>query len=176
MATSVSLGELMSSDFVVVGDGDDDSIRHELGPAGQPVAVVVDPGGRVSGVWSAEGRGTPIITAADTPAEDIATSASLLTELTRTGGAIVVLSGSRPVGVIPAQRFAEYLAGERGLRVTTLGETAAGDSLLAGGYQQSLLVIVCGTCGWRNELRSWVEGVTRCANPAPPAHLLTRVS
>jgi hypothetical protein len=175
MAEPMSLKELMTHDFVVLGEGDDDdSIRRELQPAGVPIAVMVDPAGQVCGVWGEQGRGTPIVASADTPVEDIAGSGFLLKELNREGAAVVVLEGDDPVGVVPAARFAEYLADERGLRVTSLGEMAAGDSGLAGGYRQSLLVIVCATCGARNQLRSFVEGTTLCTNPEPPPHVLVR--
>lgn len=174
MAKSMPLGELMHRDFAVVEDEDDESVQRKLRPTGKPIAVMVDPAGQVCGVWSAAGRGAPIVASADTPAEDIAGSGSLVRELSRTGAAIVVLSGVKPVGVIPAARFGEYLTDQRGLRVNELSEQAVGDAVLAGGYTQSKLVIVCKVCGTRNELRSWIDGVTICANPAPPPHVLVR--
>jgi len=174
MAEPMPLGELMSREFAILSEGDDDSMQRKLQPTGKPIAVVVDSAGQVRSVWSEEGRGTPIVASTDTPAEDIAGSGSLLKELNRKGAAIVVLSEIHPVGVVSAVRFAEYLADQRGLRVNTLGEVAAGDAGLAGGYSQGLLVIVCKTCGARNELRSWIEGTTLCTNPAPAPHVLVR--
>ena len=174
MAEPMSLGELMTRNFVVLNEGDDDSIQRELQPARVQIAVMVDPAGQVSSVWCGQGRGTTIVASADTPVEDIAGSGDLLKELNRKGAAVVVLEDDHPVGVVPAARFAEYFADERGLRVTSLGEMAPGDSGLAGGYSQSLLVIVCKTCGTRNQLRSWIEGTTLCTNPEPPPHVLVR--
>jgi hypothetical protein len=174
MRESLPLGELMHRDFVVLHDEDDDVVLRKLQAVSKPVAVIVNHSGDVVGVWSrVGGRGTPIVASTDTPVEDIAESGVLLRELSRNGSAIVVRSGTEPVGVVPAGTIAEYLAVQRGLRVAILGEVAAGDSGLAGGHTQSLLVIVCGVCGTRNELQSWVEGVTLCQNPAPP-HVLVR--
>jgi hypothetical protein len=173
MAESMPLGELMHRDFVVLDEGDDDSVRQKLHPTGKPIAVIVDHAGEISGVWSGVGRGTAIVASADTPAADIARSGSLLREL-RKGAAIVVLSDVHAVGVIPAVRFAEYLNDEQRLRFNTMGEAAVGDTVLAGGNTQPRLVIVCKVCGTRNELREWVEGVTLCANPAPSPHVLVR--
>jgi hypothetical protein len=174
MDESMTLGELMHRKFVILDEGDDDSVRQKLDRTGKPIAVMVDHAGEVSGVWSGEGRGTAIVASADTPAEDIAGSGSLLSELNRRGAAIVVLSDVHPVGVVPVARFAEYLAVERGLQFNTLSEAAVGDATLAGDYTQSRLVIVCKVCGARNVLRSWVEGVTLCTNPAPSPHVLVR--
>jgi hypothetical protein len=174
MAELMPLGELMHRDFVVLDEREDDSVRQRLQPTGKPIAVMVDHAGEVSGVWSGIGRGTAIIASADTLAEDIAGSDFLLRELNRNGAAIVVLSDVHPVGVIPAARFAEYLADERGLRFNTMSEAAVGDAGLPGSYAQPRLVIVCKICGTRNELRSWVEGVTLCTSPVPSPHVLVR--
>jgi hypothetical protein len=174
MTDPVRLGELMNGDFVILAEGGDDSTRQELQLAGQQMAVTINRAGQVCSVWSAEGRGTPIVASTTTPAADIAEAGSLVGELTRKGTAIVVLSEARPVGVISAGRFARYLADERGTRLRTFGEVTVGDAGLAGPYTQGHLVIFCNVCGWRNQLRSWTEGVTRCTNPAPPEHVLVR--
>jgi hypothetical protein len=177
MADPVRLGELMDSDFAVFDDGDDASMQQNLRMSGKRMAVLVDSAGQVCGVWSVVGRGTPIVASAETPAYDIADlddSSSLMGELNRRGTSIVVLSEARPVGVVSAYRFAEYLDDRRVLRFGVPGEAATGDARLAGNYTQGRLVIVCKVCGTRNELRSWIEGVTRCANPAPPPHVLVR--
>lgn len=175
MAEPVPLGELMSRDFVIFSERGGIPPGRKLDTAGRPMAVVVDPGGQVSGVWMPSGRGACILTWADTPAQDIAGSSSLMRELTRERAAIVVLSGDDdPAGVISPTRFTDYLAAHDQLLATKNADASVGDAQLPGGYRQSLLVIICGTCGWRNELRSWIEGLTSCGNPAPPAHVLTR--
>jgi len=174
MARSMPLREMMHGDFALLAEGDKASLQRELSSGGQPIVVTVDPAGQVSEVWSGQGRGTPIVASADTPAEDIAASSSLLRELNREGAAIVVVSDDRPIGIVLPDRFAEYLVEGRSLRVNTLNESAPGDAGLAGDYTQSKLIVVCKTCGTRNALRSWVEGVTICANPAPPRHVLVR--
>jgi hypothetical protein len=174
MAEPASLGELMSDDFVLVREGDDDPLGLELGQTGQVSAVAIDGEGRISRAWSGGNGGMAIIAWADTPVADIAGSSTLHRELIRGNAAIVVLLRDRPAGIISAERFTTYLATHRDLPATKSGDTAAGDSLLAGCYTQSLLVVICNVCGERNELRSWVEGVTRCANTAPPLHVLVR--
>jgi hypothetical protein len=174
MAERITLGELMDRNFVVLGEGDDDSVRHRLDRTGDPIAVMVDHAGEVSGLWSGEGRGTAIIASPNTPAEDIAGSGTLLREMNRAGTAIVVVSDVQPVGVVSVTSFAQYLAVELGLQFSTLSEAAVGDAGLGGDYIPGQLVIVCKVCGTRNVRRSWVEGVALCANPAPPQHILVR--
>jgi hypothetical protein len=174
MAEPPSLGELMSRNFVVLREGDDDSLAPELGPAGQASAIAVDSEGRISHAWSGGSGRMVIIAWADTPVADIVGSSTLHRELIRGNAAIVVLSRDGPAGIISAKRFTTYLATRHDQLATKAGDTTAGDSLLGGGYRQSLLVVICNVCGWRNELRSWVEGVTRCANAAPPLHVLVR--
>jgi hypothetical protein len=173
MADPIRLGELMSRDFVILEEGDDDSAR-QLELTGKQMAVTVDPAGQVCSVWSTDGRGTAIVAATATPAADIAEEGSLLEALHRKGTAIVVLSDARPAGVIAANDFAGYLEGVGDELFRTFGDVAPGDAGLAGAYTQGLLVIICGMCGTRNVLRSWVEGVTCCVNPTPPEHVLVR--
>lgn len=174
MAEPPSLGDLMSRDFVVVREGDNDSPGLELGPAGQASAVAIDSEGRVSRAWSGGNGGMAIIAWPDTPVADIVGSSTLHRELIRGNAAIVVLFRDGPAGIISAERFNTYVATQREPPVTKSGDISAKDSLLAGDYQQSLLVVICNVCGWRNELRSWVEGRTPCANIAPPPHVLAR--
>lgn len=174
MAEPPSLGELMSRDFVILREGDDDSLSRALGPAGRASAVAVDSEGRVSRAWSGGSGEMAIVAGVDTPVADIAGSSTLHRELIRGTAAIVVLSRDRPAGIISAEHFTAHLATGRGQLAAKSGDTAAGDSVLEGGYRQSLLVVICKVCGWRNELRSWVDGVTRCASPAPPSHVLVR--
>ena len=174
MAEPPSLGELMSRDFVVLHEGDEDPLSPRLGRAGHASAVAVDSEGQISRAWAGGSGGMAIIAWADTPVADIAGSSTLHRELIRGTAAIVVLSRDRPAGIISAERFTDFLATRRDHPATKSGDTAAGDSVLGGGYRQGLLVVICDVCGWRNELRSWVEGITRCADAAPPSHVLVR--
>ena len=174
MAEPSSLGELMSRDFVVLREGDDNSFAPELGHAGQASAIIVDGEGRISRAWSGGSGGMAIIAWTDTSVADVAGSSTLHRELIRGNAAIVVLSHDHPAGIISAKRFTTYIETRHDQLATKSSDAAAGDSLLGGGYHQSLLVVICNMCGWRNELRSWVEGVTRCANAAPPLHVLVR--
>src|SRR5690349_3030543 len=136
MTEPPSLGELMSRDFVVLREGDDDSLGLDLGPAGQASAIAVDREGRISRAWSGGSGGMAIIAWPDTPVADIADSSTLHRQLIRGNAAIVVLSRDRPAGIISAEHFTTYLATRRDQLATKSGDVAAGDSLLGGGYRQ----------------------------------------
>jgi hypothetical protein len=170
----MTFGELMHGDFVIVNEEADDSAQQELDRTGKPIAVVVDDAGEVSGVWSVEGRRNAIVASSGTSAADIISSPFLRGELIRTGAHIVVVSDAGPVGVVPAPRYAQYLAFERGLPFSSLSEAAVGDSGMPGDPVLSRLVIYCKVCGTRNLLESFVEGRTLCANPKPSLHALVR--
>lgn len=122
------------------------------------VTAVVDGDGRLCWLIDRTGRHVAIQTSANGRMLELLDVPEITERLAGGAPGVVVVGDGRPVGFLPAGAILEAIADGYTARPTQMGdETLEGETVLPP------LVVVCTTCGYRNELTSLDVGRTRCA-------------